>query len=104
MIRVGLISDTHGLLRQEAKALLVGCDRIVHCGDVGAVSIINELAALAPLTVVRGNNDKGTWAESLPDTEIIQVGNAFVYVLHDLAQIDIEPGAGNSCRRFWAFT
>ncbi len=93
MLRVGLISDTHGLLRQEAKAFLVGCDHIVHCGDVGAASIIVDLAVLAPLTVVRGNNDKGTWAESLPDSDMVQLGSAFVYVLHDLAQIDIEPSA-----------
>jgi putative phosphoesterase len=95
MIRVGLISDTHGLLRTEAKAFLRGCDFIVHGGDVGGAAIIEELATLAPVTAVRGNNDHGPWAESLQESEFLKVADIFLYVLHDLAQLDIDPqGAG----------
>jgi len=92
-LRVGLVSDTHGLLRPEARAFLVGCDYIVHGGDVGAPEILDELAVIAPLIAVRGNNDTAPWAAHLPATELIRVGNIFVYVIHDLAGLDIEPGA-----------
>jgi uncharacterized protein len=92
-LRVGLISDTHGLLRPEARAFLVGCDYIVHGGDVGDPKILDELAFLAPLIAVRGNNDKGPWAARLRETELIRVGNLFVYVIHDLAELDVDPGA-----------
>ena len=93
MLRVGLISDTHGLLRPEAKAFLQGSDFIVHGGDICDPKILEELAAIAPVTAVRGNNDRGAWAERLRETEILQVGELFVYVIHDLAQLDIEPEA-----------
>ena len=93
MLRVGLISDTHGLLRPEAKAFLTGCDHIVHGGDICDPAILEELAALAPLTAVRGNNDRGPWAERLRETECLQVGEVFVYAIHDLARLDIEPKA-----------
>lgn len=93
MYRVGLISDTHGLLRDEAKAFLKGCDCIIHGGDIGHPGILDELAKLAPVTAVRGNNDKGVWAEPLRDTEVLQVGEVFVYAIHDLARLDIEPKA-----------
>jgi putative phosphoesterase len=93
MLRVGLISDTHGLLRPEARAFLQGSDYIVHGGDICDPRILEELAAIAPVTAVRGNNDKGSWAERLRETEFLQVGEVFVYVLHDLAQIDIDPSA-----------
>jgi putative phosphoesterase len=93
MYRVGLISDTHGLLRPEAKAFLEGCDCIVHGGDIGHASILEELTKLAPVTAVRGNNDKGLWAEHLRETEFLRVGGVFVYVIHDLARLDIEPNA-----------
>jgi uncharacterized protein len=92
-LRVGLISDTHGLLRPQARAFLVGCDYIVHGGDIGSAAILDELAALAPLIAVRGNNDTEPWAARLPVTEMIRVGNVFVYVIHDLAELDIDPGA-----------
>jgi uncharacterized protein len=92
-LRVGLISDTHGLLRPEARAFLAGCDYIVHGGDVGGADILDELAAMAPLIAVRGNNDTEPWAAHLRETELIRVGSIFVYVIHDLAQLDIEPGA-----------
>ena len=92
-LRVGLISDTHGLLRPEARAFLVGCDYIVHGGDVGGAAILDELSLLAPLIAVRGNNDTEPWAAHLPLTELIRVGNVFVYVIHDLAELDIDPAA-----------
>ncbi len=91
MYRVGLISDTHGLLRLEAKAFLQGCNYIVHGGDIGHPGIIEELTKLAPVTAVRGNNDTGLWAESLRETEFLQIGDVVVYAIHDLAQLDIEP-------------
>jgi uncharacterized protein len=93
MARVGLISDTHGLLRPEAKAFLRGCDLIIHGGDIGAPTILEELAALAPVTAVRGNNDKGAWAKRLHDTELLQVGEVHLYAIHDLAQLDVDPTA-----------
>jgi putative phosphoesterase len=92
-LRVGLVSDTHGLLRPEARAFLMGCDYIVHGGDIGGVEILDELAAMAPLTAVRGNNDREPWAARLPETELIRVGNIFVYIIHNLAELDIEPAA-----------
>ena len=92
-LRVGLVSDTHGLLRPEARALLIGCDYIIHGGDIGGAEILDELAAMAPLFAVRGNNDTQAWAKRLPETELIRVGNVFVYVIHDLAGLDIDPAA-----------
>jgi uncharacterized protein len=91
MIRVGLISDTHGLLRPEAKAFLQGSDRIVHAGDIGNSGILEELSAIAPVAAVRGNNDRGSWAQELRETEFLRVGELFVYVVHDLAKLDIDP-------------
>lgn len=91
--RVGLISDTHGLLRPEAVAFLRGCSHIVHTGDIGKESILQDLAALAPLTVVRGNNDTEEWASVLPETAYLRVGSIAIYALHDLKQLDIDPGA-----------
>ena len=93
MIRVVLISDTHGLLRPEAKDYLRGADRIVHAGDICGAHVIEELSALAPLTVVRGNNDRGAWAQSLAEVEWLQLEHVLIHVLHDLAQIDIDPVA-----------
>jgi hypothetical protein len=91
--RVGLISDTHGLLRPEALALLRGSDFIVHAGDIGNSRVLDELRRLAPLTAVRGNNDKGAWARSIAETEVLQVGEVSIYVLHDLAELDLDPAA-----------
>ena len=93
MKRVGLISDTHGLLRPEALALLRGSDFIVHAGDIGNSRVLAELRRLAPLTAVRGNNDKGAWARSIAETEVLQVGEVSIYVLHDLAELDLDPAA-----------
>ena len=93
MTRVGLISDTHGLLRPEARAFLEGCDRILHGGDIGNPDILEQLAALAPLTAVRGNNDHGSWADELAESELVRVGRILIYVIHDIAQLDIDPRA-----------
>jgi putative phosphoesterase len=90
-LRVGVLSDTHGLLRAEARAFLVGCDYIIHAGDIGCAEILEDLASLAPLIAVRGNNDKQPWASHLPESDLVRLGGAFVYVIHDLAQLDIEP-------------
>ena len=93
MHRVGLISDTHGLLRPQAADLLRGSNHIIHAGDVGNKSILQQLAALASVTVVRGNNDKGEWADDLPESALVQIGSVVIYVLHDLALLDIDPNA-----------
>lgn len=91
--RVGLISDTHGLLRPEAEAFLQGSDFIVHSGDIGDPAILAQLARIAPLTAVRGNNDNSPWGRALPETDWLQVGGVTLHVLHDLAQLDIDPRA-----------
>ncbi len=91
MARVGLISDTHGLLRPEATAFLRGSDFIVHAGDIGRASVLDELEALAPVTAVRGNNDREPWAASVRETEVLQVGEVLVYVLHNLAELELDP-------------
>ena len=93
MSRVGLLSDTHGLLRPEATAFLRGSDFIVHAGDIGNANVLKVLRALAPVTVVRGNNDKGPWAEAIAETEVLQIGDVFIYVLHNLAELDLDPAA-----------
>jgi len=93
MLRVGLISDTHGLLRPEAGAFLRGCSHIVHGGDIGSQDVLRELSLIAPITAVRGNNDKGSWAASLPETKLVQLEDLLIYVIHDLAQLDLEPQA-----------
>ncbi len=93
MLRVGLISDTHGLLRPEVKAFLGGSDFIVHGGDICDPAILDELRALAPVTAVRGNNDRGAWAERLAETEWLRVGEVFIVAIHDLSQLAIDPKA-----------
>jgi putative phosphoesterase len=90
---VGLISDTHGLLRPEAVDALRGSDFIVHSGDIGDPKILEGLSCLAPVTAVRGNVDKGSWAASLPETAVLKVGGAFIYVIHNVAELDLDPAA-----------
>jgi uncharacterized protein len=92
MKRIGLISDTHGLLRPEALTFLRGCDAIIHGGDIGE-GVLEQLEPLAPVTAVRGNNDNGTWAERICETEMVELGGLFVYAIHDLSQLDIDPTA-----------
>ena len=92
-ILVGVISDTHGLLRPEALAALRGSQHIIHAGDVGAPEILDKLATIAPYTAVRGNVDKGAWERNLPETEVVEIGGISIYVLHDLARLDLKPEA-----------
>jgi len=91
--RIGLISDTHGLLRPDAVAFLRGCDHIVHAGDICERAVLDALDAIAPTTAVRGNNDRGTWAASLRESELVEIGGIVLYVVHDIAAIDIDPEA-----------
>lgn len=93
MPRVGLISDTHGVLRPEAVTFLRGSNHIVHAGDIGDATVLRQLNVLAPVTAVRGNNDRGPWANVIPESQVLQVDNVFMYVLHDLAELDLDPGA-----------
>ena len=94
-MRIGLVSDTHGLLRPEVLAFLRGSDHIVHGGDVCEGGVLDALRGIAPVTAVRGNNDRGAWAEALRESELVRLGDVFVYAVHDVADIDIEPrGAG----------
>ena len=90
---VGVISDTHGLLRQEALEALGGSDFIIHAGDIGDVAIIDRLREIAPVTAVRGNNDKGRWADGIPDTGVLEVEGFRFYVLHALDQLDVDTQA-----------
>ena len=94
-MRVGLISDTHGLLRPEALDFLRGSDHIIHAGDITGPEILPPLAAIAPLTVVRGNNDRGAWAREIPETAILRLGQVAIYGIHDLKELPLDPaGAG----------
>lgn len=92
-ITIGVISDTHGLLRPEALAALAGSRYIVHGGDVGREGILHALERIAPVTVVRGNTDHEEWAQRLPMTDVLEAGGARIYVLHDVAELAIDPAA-----------
>jgi hypothetical protein len=92
-LRIGLISDTHGLLRPEAAAFLRGSDLIVHAGDICDPSVLEALRDIAPTTAVRGNNDRGDWADSIRESELVEVGDIVIYAVHDIAEIDIDPEA-----------
>jgi putative phosphoesterase len=87
MQRIGVISDTHGLLRPEAVEFLEGSAQLIHAGDVGSADVLKRLAALAPLTAVRGNNDTGAWAKGLGETGVVDVGPTSIFVLHEIAQL-----------------
>jgi len=93
MARIGVLSDTHGLLRPQALAFLRGSDFIVHGGDIGDAKVLTELRALAPVTAVRGNNDNGVWAQEIAETEVLKVEEVSIYVLHNLAEFDLDPVA-----------
>ena len=90
---IGVISDTHGLLRPEAVAALRGSQHIIHAGDIGAPEILEALATLAPLTAILGNVDRGPWTRDLAQTEVVEAGGISIYVLHDLARLDLKPMA-----------
>ena len=91
-LHIGVISDTHGLLRPWAIEQLQGCDAILHAGDIGTPAVVDELRAIAPLTIIRGNIDK--WADDLPDIEAFELGGRYIYMLHDLKTLDVDPAAG----------
>jgi putative phosphoesterase len=92
-ILIGVISDTHGFLRPEAIAALRGSEHVIHAGDVGSPEILETLAAIAPVTAVRGNIDKAAWSRKLPETAVLELGGISIYVLHDLARLDLKPRA-----------
>ena len=92
-MRIGVISDTHSLLRPEAIAALRGSDRVLHAGDVGDPGILDRLRELAPVTAVRGNVDRGPWAAALPETELVEIEGLSIYLIHDLGQLDLKPEA-----------
>ena len=92
-VEVGVVSDTHGLLRPEAVEALAGCDVILHAGDVGDPQILQELVTIAPVFAVRGNVDHGAWADALPTTEVIEVAGVRFYMLHILEELDVDPKA-----------
>jgi putative phosphoesterase len=90
---LGVISDTHGLVRPEALDALAGVDRIVHAGDIGNRGVLDVLARVAPVTAVRGNNDRGGWAVDIPETEVVEVAGVSLYLLHDLHELDLDARA-----------
>jgi uncharacterized protein len=90
---LGIIADTHGLMRPEAIDALSGVRTIIHAGDIGTPEVLEALQAIAPVVAVRGNNDKGEWAQALPETEVVEVGGVALYVLHDVKTLDLDPAA-----------
>jgi putative phosphoesterase len=92
-VKIGVISDTHGLLRPEAVDALRGSDYIIHAGDVGDPGILDTLAKIAALTAVRGNVDRGAWARKIPTTNVLDIEGVSIYVLHSLQDLDLEPEA-----------
>jgi putative phosphoesterase len=92
-VKIGVISDTHGLLRPEAVAELRGSDFIIHAGDIDEPAILENLAELAPVTAVRGNVDRGPWAKQLPSSAVLEVGGVSIYVIHNLLELDLKPEA-----------
>ena len=93
-VRVGVVSDTHGLLRPEALRRLRGVNRLIHAGDIGTPEVLRALEAIAPVTAVRGNNDRGAWARALPETVTLTVDAARLYVLHDVKTLAVDPRRG----------
>ena len=91
--QVGVISDTHGLVRDEALRALEGSELILHAGDIGAPEVLERLREIAPVHAVRGNNDRDEWARALPLTEVVEIGAHHVYLLHDIADLDVDPAA-----------
>jgi putative phosphoesterase len=91
--RIGVISDTHGLVRPEALAALAGSELVLHAGDVGGPAVLEALSAIAPVRAVRGNNDRGAWADALPTVELVDVAGHPIYLLHDVSELDLDPAA-----------
>jgi uncharacterized protein len=94
MFRIGIISDTHGLLRPEAERGLTGVDHIIHAGDIGRPEIVDALRRIAPVTAIRGNVDNGEWAREYPDTNLVRLAGKSIYVLHDLKTLQTDARAG----------
>ena len=92
-LKIGLISDTHDVLRPQARDALAGVAHILHAGDICESHVLADLAAIAPVTAVRGNNDRGAWARELQTTMLFEIGGVSIYIVHDLAELDIDPGA-----------
>jgi putative phosphoesterase len=92
-LKIGLISDTHDVLRPQARDALAGVAHILHAGDICESHVLADLAAIAPVTAVRGNNDRGAWARELQTTMLVELGGVSIYIVHDLAELDIDPGA-----------
>lgn len=92
-MRIGLISDTHGLMRPEALQALADAEHIIHAGDIGGLEIITALRNIAPVEAVRGNNDKGAWAAEFPPWLALELGGVGIHVLHDLKELDVDPTA-----------
>ncbi|MGY4362991.1 putative phosphoesterase [Bradyrhizobium sp. i1.3.1] len=92
--RIGIISDTHGLLRPEAERGLTGVDHIIHAGDIGRPEIVDALCRIAPVTAIRGNVDNGEWAREYPDTNLVRLAGKSIYVLHDLKTLQADLGPG----------
>jgi uncharacterized protein len=90
---IGIISDTHGLLRPEAMAALEGAGHIIHAGDIGDPAILDKLGTIAPLTAIRGNVDREAWAKKIPASNVLEVGKVGIYVLHNLNELDLDPKA-----------
>jgi putative phosphoesterase len=90
---IGVISDTHGLVRPEAIDVLKGVDLILHAGDIGTPQVLQELRIIAPVVAITGNNDTGEWMNDLPQREVVQVGAVHIFMLHDLQEIDLNPAA-----------
>src|ERR1041384_5756101 len=90
---VGVISDTHGLLRPEALIALRGSNYIIHAGDIGDPAILQKLSEISPITAIRGNVDHDAWAQKIPETEVLEVSGISIYVLHNLAKLDLKPEA-----------
>ncbi|MEK0361325.1 metallophosphoesterase family protein [Pseudomonas sp. CBC3] len=90
-MRIGIISDTHGLLRPEAVTALKGCDRLIHAGDIGKAEVLDALRELAPLDAIRGNVDSGEWAAEIPERLDLQLGGLRIHVLHDLKELELNP-------------
>jgi uncharacterized protein len=90
---IGLISDTHGLVRPQALQALQGVDLVIHAGDIGTPEVMDALKRIAPLVAIKGNNDRGSWARSLPDTKLVKISAVQLYVIHNVKELDCDPVA-----------
>jgi putative phosphoesterase len=90
---IGLISDTHGLVRPEAIEALRGVDLVIHAGDIGKPEVLDALKAVSRLVAIKGNNDIGAWAKPLPDTQLVQTANTKLFVIHNVKELDCDPAA-----------